>query len=405
MPPRKQQRKRAATTTTGGPSSRRSRRASTINATRATQNAAPAVDLPPLATPRTSATPPAPSSGNVLSPEILQTLVSTVAAEVTRQMATMLPAQVPSPVPTPAVPAVPVMATEPRPSQTSSSNAAEVNNLVTGAIAAAHAGISGEPQLLPTIISPSTASSVEPTQLFHSAGLAIDSRVSAKLKGKIWDEEFIDFGSLLSNSANGNDKYQLSFLSSNGGLPASFCLEPAAKPKKILNIEAWLQAFHIFVGVYTQRYPVEAPALMKYGQTIQDLAARGLNWRFYDENFRFLRQTQRTLVPWGSIHGELWLRSQYSMTRKSPGPQVGQNNFAPKPRSPTAVPWGYCFKFHRGQSCTGCAFKHSCFKCQGNHRVSQCGNNFRGFNGKSPANTDRSAKSSTTNASKNSASN
>ncbi|CAB4003286.1 Hypothetical predicted protein [Paramuricea clavata] len=111
MPPRKQQRKRAATTT-GGPSSRRSRRASTLNTTIATQNAAPAVDLPPLATPQTS-TPPAPSSGNVLSPEILQTLVSTVAAEVTRQMATILPAQVSSPVPTPAVPAVPVMATEP----------------------------------------------------------------------------------------------------------------------------------------------------------------------------------------------------------------------------------------------------------------------------------------------------
>jgi hypothetical protein len=100
-----------------------------------------------------------------------------------------------------------------------------VNNLVTGAIAAAHAGISGEPQLLPTIITPSTASYVEPTQLFHSASLAIDSWVLAKLKGKIWDP-----GSLLSNSANGNDKYQLSFLSSNGGLPASLCLEPASKP-------------------------------------------------------------------------------------------------------------------------------------------------------------------------------
>ncbi|CAB4009932.1 Hypothetical predicted protein [Paramuricea clavata] len=50
----------------GGLSSRRSHRTSTINATRATQNAAPAVDLPPLATPQTS-TPPVPSSGNVLS--------------------------------------------------------------------------------------------------------------------------------------------------------------------------------------------------------------------------------------------------------------------------------------------------------------------------------------------------
>jgi hypothetical protein len=171
--------------------------------------------------------------------------------------------------------------------------------------------------------------------------------------------------------------------------------------KKILNIEAWLQAFHIFVGVYTQRYPVEPPALIKYGQTIQYLAARGQNWRFDNENFCFLRQTQHTLVLWGSIHGELWLHSQYSMTRKSPWPQVGKNNFAP--RSPTAVRWGYCFKFHRGQLCTGCPFKHSCN--QGNRRVSQCGNNFRGFNGKSLANTDRSAKSSTTNASKTSASN
>ena len=55
----------------------------------------------------------------------------------------------------------------------------------------------------------------------------------------------------------------------------------------------------------------DTPALMKYGQTIRDLAARGRNWSFYDENFRYLRQTQRSLIPWGSIHGELWLRSQY----------------------------------------------------------------------------------------------
>ena len=156
-------------------------------------------------------------------------------------------------------------------------------NLVHGAIAAAHASISGEPELLPT--TSSTASPAAPEQLFHSASLPIDSRASAKLKGKIWNEEFVEFGSLLSNP--GHDKYQISFQHSKAGQPASFCLEPASRPKKIHNIEVWLQAFHIFVGVYTQKYPNEAPALMKYGQTIQDLAARGQNWRFYDENFRF----------------------------------------------------------------------------------------------------------------------
>ena len=34
---------------------------------------------------------------------------------------------------------------------------------------------------------------------------------------------------------------------------------------------------------------------MKYGDIVQDLADRGQNWRFYDEIFRFLRQTQRSL--------------------------------------------------------------------------------------------------------------
>jgi hypothetical protein len=38
------------------------------------------------------------------------------------------------------------------------------------------------------------------------------------------------------------------------------------------------------VGVYTSKYPSEAPALMKYGDIVRDLASRGHNWGFYDEN-------------------------------------------------------------------------------------------------------------------------
>ena len=169
-------------------------------------------------------------------------------------------------------------------------------------------------------------------------------------------------------------------MNSEAGLPASFCLEPASRPKNIQSIEVWLQAFHIFVGIYTKKYQHQAPALMKYGQTIQDLASRGQNWRFYDENFRFLRQTQHSLVPWRSIHGELWLRSQYSMnvTRKHPPvPPIRQNIFSndSRPRPNNQVPWGYCFKFHRGLTCSGCD-SHTCFKCQGNHRGNQCESNF-----------------------------
>ena len=124
---------------------------------------------------------------------------------------------------------------------------------------------------------------------------------------------------------------------------------------------------------------------MKYGQTIRD-------WRYYDENFIYLRRTQASLVPWGSIHGELWLRSQYPV-RAPPNKQMSGISKTVGP----SVPSGFCFKFHRGQFCaTGsCGFKHTCFKCnKGTHRVSQC--NCRGSTSKSNASADRQAKSPNT---------
>ncbi len=174
--------------------------------------------------------------------------------------------------------------------------------------------------------------------------------------------------------------------------PGSFCLEPVSRSRKITTIEAWYQAFLIFVSIYTQKYPLEAPALMKYRQIIRDLAARGQNWRFYDENFRYLRQTQASLVPWGSIRGELWLRSQYST--KSPSVIPANNSKL----GTTSVPNGYCFKFHQGQSCSSnCAFKDNCFKCKGAHRTSLC--NFRAPTGKSLTTSDHQTKSSASNTS------
>ena len=38
-----------------------------------------------------------------------------------------------------------------------------------------------------------------------------------------------------------------------------------------------MSAFRIFVTVYNRKYPADAPALMKYGDVIQDLASRSHN--------------------------------------------------------------------------------------------------------------------------------
>ncbi|XP_068721548.1 uncharacterized protein, partial [Montipora capricornis] len=209
-----------------------------------------------------------------------------------------------------------------------------------------------------------------PGHLFSSPSLAIDSRVSDKLKSKIWNNEYFEFSALLSNPVFEN-KYQLKINNSDKGLVPSLCLEPVSKTKKYLSIESWLNCFHIFVGVYTRKYPNEAPALMKYGEVVQDLAARGHNWRFCDENFRFLRQSQPAAFPWINIHWELWMRSQQPIVRKPTAT-------APPSQSRTrddSIPRGYCFKFSKGLKCFGCAFKHLCYRCDGSHQPKLC--NFR----------------------------
>ncbi len=149
---------------------------------------------------------------------------------------------------------------------------------------------------------------------------------------------------------------------------------PLNKRKKIGSIDIWLQAFHVFVGIYAGRYSDEAQGLMKYESTIQGLTARGHNWCFYDENFRFLLQSQGTCqLPWGIVHWELWLRSQSNFRK----PPASVNSV--KPFSPISVPKGYCFKYHRGGDCAGCSFKHTFRKCDRAHRALHC--NFRGSRG------------------------
>ena len=127
-----------------------------------------------------------------------------------------------------------------------------------------------------------------PSSLFTSSALPVDVRVLEKIKTKIWANEYIDFGSLLVNPLFEN-KYQVTFQNPQGEFTPSLSFESVAKPKRINSIEVWDKAFRIFVGVFTQKYPLEAPHLMKYSEIIHDLAVRGQKWQFYDENFRFLR--------------------------------------------------------------------------------------------------------------------
>ena len=309
----------------------------------------------------------------VLPSSMIEQLVTTITAKVTDNLAPLLVNQQQN-------------QASSGPSDTLVESAvASANNVVGAAVSRVGESLSGELRV-------DNETTSRPQQLFQSVGVALDARVPAKLKSKIWSQDYIDLGSLLVNPIQ-EQKYQLNVVNGSGNQPPSLCLESTSKPKRIQTIETWVSAFRIFVSVYTQKFPIEAPALMKYADTIQDLAGRGNNWRYYDENFRFLRQSDSSSLPWGNLHWELWLKSQVIESKKSfqPNPNVTQRAGKVGP-----IPKGFCYRFHSGKACSGCDFKHSCFKCEGSHKGSQCL-----FRAQHSSKASSSAKQQSSNSSKN----
>ena len=217
-----------------------------------------------------------PVSNSILPPELIDQLVTRVADEVSHRMAGN----------SSVVPTADALAEVPftDPLTTGSS-------LVQGSITAVQKNLTGE------TIGPRQPI---PDQFFVSSSLPLDAHVSDKIRAKIWNEEYIDFGTLIANPEIEN-KYSVTVNNAESGSMPSLCFEPDSKPKKITTIEAWSSCFLIFVGVYTSKYPAEAPALMKYGEIIQDLAARGHNSSCYDQDFSFLWQRQALCLSLGGF--------------------------------------------------------------------------------------------------------
>ena len=235
----------------------------------------------------------------------------------------------------------------------------------------------------------------KPGALFNLVSIPVGVKVSAKIKQKILAHEYIDFGILL-HSTPEEQSYQLALSSNLGNNISTLSLEPKNKPRRINSIEQWTLAFQVFVGVYTSKFQTSAPALMKYGEIVRDLASRGGGWCYYNKNFRYLMQEHYSTLAWDAVHWQLWLRAQHSPINKS---QM-QGNSTSAVRNQTVAqsfPKGFCWRYHKGQFCGGWAFKHECFKCGAKHVASKC--SFRSHAAK-PAPLPSASGSQSTNPSK-----
>ena len=92
------------------------------------------------------------------------------------------------------------------------------------------------------------------------------------------------------------------------------------------------------------------------------------DWLYYDEQFRFIRQSAPAQCPWDAIHWEPWLRA---VTNFRPKTQFSPDKGPLRSRS-QSFPRGTCWRFHAGKVWTGCRFEHICYKCGSKHPAAQC---------------------------------
>ncbi|XP_061170705.1 uncharacterized protein LOC133180149 [Saccostrea echinata] len=213
----------------------------------------------------------------------------------------------------------------------------------------------------------------------HS-GRPLGQSIDKKLKAKIWAEEYIQLGALLF-------KNPYSKLQAVQGANNEITFQHKEQKFYLKYFTQWINAFHIFVSIYCEKFPNQSSNMMKYMAIVQKLNADVGEKAalYYDEQFRLWRADSPSLMPWQLINQELhsealqiglktkiqtWEKS--SKTNSSYTQQSGNKQQPFRARSQEKGP---CFSFNNNAGkClrTNCDFPHICLRCQGQHHKRIC---------------------------------
>ena len=126
-------------------------------------------------------------------------------------------------------------------------------------------------------------------------------------------------------------------------------------------------AFLIFSCIFLQKYPSEAPNLLKYCSIVREIYTLSSDgaWRTYDENFRRLRQSSN--LPWQNPVEELRIKAM----SKSKGHNTNDSFRKSKQFNKGGK---VCFAYNRGDKCRSfpCQYPHICQQCKGPHPKFNC---------------------------------
>ena len=188
------------------------------------------------------------------------------------------------------------------------------------------------------------------------------SKITKKVKQKIWKGDYIDISKLYYGKDESN--VQMHIKKSQSDTVTSLKSSPQ---RQVNNILSWSRAFQLYASIYCIKFPSESSAMFQYMTIVQTLAKKGQNWLLYDKKFRSLRAKQH--IPWEKLHIETHLYSSLS-TKNSKDQSQNKGNAFPKQLFRN----GYCWDFQRSGKCTktACSRIHKCALCEGEHSGVSC---------------------------------
>lgn len=132
-------------------------------------------------------------------------------------------------------------------------------------------------------------------------GLALWS----KIKNNIGANAFVDFSSLLHVGLKKKNK---SFeITDNLG---ECEIKPIKQTNEISAITQCVQAFFVFVGIYTEKSQQKAPALKQYGDIVQKLRREVEDAKTsYDKHFRERRAINPVSFSWYKLNSEIYSKT------------------------------------------------------------------------------------------------
>lgn len=134
-------------------------------------------------------------------------------------------------------------------------------------------------------------------------------------------------------------------------------------------MDKWLEAFHIFVAIYTGTFPQAAPSLMKLATIVQRFSKQAGDEAalFYDQQFRMWREDNPDPLPWGQLSIELQSEALVMGLSKKQTSTLSKKS---KPNNADK----FCFRFNNSgqRPRTNYPISHTSQKCGGSHGKKQC---------------------------------